>query len=173
VQGADRRRPHAVAIRPCGTCDATSKIGRKEVNDMANTKSTQDLYREIEEVLGRVPTWLRDVPESGLAGFWGLMKDFHLAETAIPNKYKELIGLAVSGATRCKYCALFHTETAKMFGASDAEIAEASLMGGLTMCASTFLNAQQTDYDRFAAETREIVAYVRKHQQPAKRAARA
>ena len=40
------------------------------------------------------------------------------------------------------------------------------MMGGMTMCASTFLNAQQTDYDRFAKETREIVAYVREHQPP-------
>jgi AhpD family alkylhydroperoxidase len=126
---------------------------------------TTDIYRDIEEQLGQVPTWLRQWPEAGLAGFWGLMKDFHLAETKIPNKYKELIGIAVSGATRCKYCALFHTEAAKLFGATDDEIAEASLMGGVTMCASTFLNAEQTDYDQFRKETREIVAYVRKRQQ--------
>jgi len=69
------------------------------------------------------------MPELGLNGFWGLMRIFYLAETQIPNKYKELIGLAVSGATRCKCCALFHTEAAKVFGATDAEIAEASLMG--------------------------------------------
>jgi len=141
-------------------------------------KTTQDLHREIEEMFGQVPTWLAGMPDVGLGGFWGLMKDFYLAETAIPNKYKELIGLAVSGATRCKYCALFHTEAAKLFGATAAEIAEASLMSGVTMCASTFLNAQQTDYDQFAKETREIVTYIRNHQQaastpPAKKTARA
>jgi hypothetical protein len=32
---------------------------------------------------------------------WASFKDFELAETAIPNKYKELIGLAVSGASSC------------------------------------------------------------------------
>jgi len=41
-------------------------------------------------------------------------------------------------------CAV-HTEAAKLYGATDAEIAEASLMGGFTMLGSTFLNAQQTD----------------------------
>jgi AhpD family alkylhydroperoxidase len=109
------------------------------------------------------------MPAEALTGFWGLMKDFYFAETAIPNKYKELIGLAVSGATRCKYCALFHTEAAKLFGATDAEIAEASMMGGMTMIASTFLNAQQTDFEKFRKETREIVNYVREHQKPAKK----
>ncbi len=134
---------------------------------MATKKS--DLFREIEELFGQVPKWLAEMPEEGLGGFWGLMKDFYLAETKIPNKYKELIGLAVSGATRCKYCALFHTEAAKLFGATDAELAEASLMAGVTMCGSTFLNAQLTDYDQFAKETKEIVAFVREHQAPTKK----
>jgi AhpD family alkylhydroperoxidase len=131
------------------------------------TTNKQELYRDIKDVLGKVPKWLEAFPDEAVGGFWSLMKDFHLAETKIPNKYKELIGLAVSGATRCRYCALFHTEAAKLFGATDDEIAEASLMAGITMCASTFLNAQQTDYDQFAKETREIVAYVREHQPPA------
>ena len=128
-----------------------------------------DVFRDVEQVLGQVPSWIREMPPEGLAGFWGLMKEFYLAETKIPNKYKELIGLAVSGATRCKYCALFHTEAARVFGATDAEIAEASLMGGMTMCASTWLNGQQTDYETFAKETREIIEYVRAHQPPRQR----
>jgi AhpD family alkylhydroperoxidase len=131
--------------------------------------AVDDVFRDVEQMFGQVPSWMRDMAPEGLAGFWSLMKDFYFAETKIPNKYKELIGLAVSGATRCKYCALFHTEAARVYGATDAEIAEASLMGGLTMCASTFLNAQQTDYETFAKETREIIEYVRAHQQPRER----
>ncbi len=135
---------------------------------MATALSKKDLFREMAEAFGQVPNWLREIPEPGLSGFWGLMRDFYLAETVIPNKYKELMGLAVSGATRCRYCALFHTESARLYGATDAEIAEASLMGGVTMCASTFINAQQTDYDTFRRETLEIVEYVRQHHGSAK-----
>ena len=123
------------------------------------------VLREVEEAFGQVPTWMRALPPEGVAGFWTMFRDVELAETKIPNKYKELIGLAVSGATRCRYCTLFHTEAARLHGATDAEIAEASLMAGVTMCASTFLNAEQTDHETFARETREIVAYVRKQQQ--------
>ena len=99
-----------------------------------------------------------------MSGFWSLERDFYLAETQIPNKYKELIGVAVSGATRCKYCTLFHTEAARLFGATDEEIREASMMAGMTMCASTFLNAQQIDYAEFRKETLEMVAFAREHQ---------
>src|SRR4029079_15032981 len=100
-----------------------------------------------------------------VVGFWATQRDFELAETKIPNipnKYKELIGIAVSGATRCRYCTLFHTEAARLFGATDDEIAEASAMAGFTMMASTFLNAQQVEYDKFKSETLEIVEYVKR-----------
>jgi AhpD family alkylhydroperoxidase len=129
------------------------------------------IHREIEGTFGAVPTWVREMPDTALSGFWSLMRDFQLAETHIPNKYKELIGLGVSGATRCRYCALFHTEAAKLFGATDEEIAEASMMAAHTMGASTFLNAQAIDYDTFRKETLDAIAYVRKQQQQAPRAA--
>ena len=129
----------------------------------------QETFAEVEKAFGRVPGWLREVPDSAVASVWGLMRDFYLAETTIPNKYKELIGIAVSGATRCKYCALFHTEAAKLYGATANEIAEASLMGGITMQLSTFINAQQTDYEQFRRETADIVAYVKKTAKPLER----
>ncbi len=120
-----------------------------------------EIRSEIEKTFGKVPSWVSEMSDSALEGFWGLMRDFQLAETAIPNKYKELIGLAVSGATRCKYCTLFHTEAAKLFGASDEEIAEAAMMAAHTMGASTFLNTIQTDYDQFRRETLEAIEFVR------------
>jgi AhpD family alkylhydroperoxidase len=121
-------------------------------------------FAEIQQMFGKVPAWLEEIPPAALAGFWPLMRDFQLGETRIPNKYKELIGIAVSGATRCRYCALFHTEAARLFGATDEEIAEASMMGGITMLGSTFLNAQQTDYEQFRKETLDAIAYVRQAQ---------
>jgi AhpD family alkylhydroperoxidase len=135
----------------------------------AQTMDKTALYREIEEMFGKVPEWIRLIPDTALSGFWLQFRDFYFAETKIPNKYKELIGLGVSGATRCKYCALFHTEAAKLHGATDEEIAEASMMAGLTMQASTFLNAEQVDYESFRKETLEIVAYVQAHAQEQKK----
>ncbi|HVL87052.1 MAG TPA: carboxymuconolactone decarboxylase family protein [Candidatus Thermoplasmatota archaeon] len=130
---------------------------------MVQTQTPSEVYREIEQTFGTVPEWVREIPPSGIAPFWGLFRDFYLAETKIPNKYKELIGLAVSGATRCRYCTLFHTEGARLHGATDEEIAEANFMSGVTMFGSTFLNGQQTDYDRFRKETEQIVSFVKRN----------
>jgi len=125
-------------------------------------QARQDVYTEVKQALGLVPQWLEQMPEGAMQGFWAMARDFWLKETKIPNKYKELIGVAVSGATRCKYCALFHTEAARLFGATDEEVAEASMMGALTMCGSTFINAQQVDYEKFHQETRAIIAHVKR-----------
>jgi AhpD family alkylhydroperoxidase len=78
----------------------------------------------------------------------GELQSLELSDaTAIPNKYKELIGLAVSGATRCRYCPYFHSEAARLFGATEDEITETALIAKNTMGWSTYLNTLQFDYD--------------------------
>jgi AhpD family alkylhydroperoxidase len=131
--------------------------------EKGKTYDVTRIREEIKQAFGKVPSWIGELPNAALEGFWTTMRDFQLGETAIPNKYKELIGLGVAGATRCRYCALFHTEAARLFGASDAEIAEAAMMAAHTMAASTFVNAMQTDYDVFHRETLDAVAWVRAH----------
>jgi AhpD family alkylhydroperoxidase len=125
--------------------------------------SRADVDRDIEESLGLVPTFFKEVPDYLIPTEWESFKTLILSDqTAIPNKYKELIGLAVSGATRCRYCAYFHTEAARLFGATDDEINETALVAKNTMGWSTYLNARQFDYDEFVREFDQIAAHVRK-----------
>ena len=56
------------------------------------------------------------------------------------------------------------TEAARLHGATDAQIAEASMMGGMTMLTSTFLNAEQVDYKKFHEETLKIISFVKAKQ---------
>jgi AhpD family alkylhydroperoxidase len=123
--------------------------------------SRADVEAEIRNTLGLVPSFWNSVPDSLIESEWRSFVAIELAETAIPNKYKELLGIAVSGATRCRYCAYFHTEAARLFGATDEEIAEASLMAKHTMGWSTYLNAMAFDYDEFVTEFDQIAAYIR------------
>ena len=118
--------------------------------------------RDIEETLGLVPEFFKKVPDYLLPTEWASFKNLELSDqTAIPNKYKEMIGLAVSGATRCRYCVHFHTEAAKLFGATDEEITETALIAKNTMGWSTYLNSMQFDYDEFVEEFDRIAAHVR------------
>jgi AhpD family alkylhydroperoxidase len=125
-----------------------------------------EVNRDVEQTLGLVPMWFRDLPDSIAESEWTTFKNLQLSDqTSIPNKYKELIGLAVSGATRCRYCAYFHKEAARLFGATDEEIEEASLMAKHTMGWSTFLNAMDYDYDEFVREFDRIAEHVRSQMQ--------
>jgi AhpD family alkylhydroperoxidase len=129
--------------------------------DRSQQQKKGEIRTEIEKMFGKVPGWVEEMPDSALEGFWSMMRDFELAETAIPNKYKELIGLAVSGATRCRYCCYFHAEAARLFGASEEEITETALIAKNTMGWSTYLNTMQFDYDEFVQEFDQIAAHVR------------
>src|SRR6201987_1152960 len=117
--------------------------------------------QDIEEVFGLVPEFFQRVPDYLLPTEWASFKSLVLSETAIPNKYKEMIGLAVSGATRCRYCAYFHAEAARLFGATEDEITETAMIAKNTMGWSTYLNTLQFDYDAFPSECDQVTAPVR------------
>lgn len=123
--------------------------------------SRAEVEAECRETLGIVPSFVASLPDYLIDSEWQSFKALELSETAIPNKYKELIGLAVSGATRCRYCAYFHTEAAKLFGATEEEINEAALMAKHTMGWSTYLNTEQYDYDEFKEEFDQIAEHIR------------
>src|ERR1700709_1862305 len=126
------------------------------------TESRRETDRDIEATLGLVPEFRKRVPDALVPAEGASFKPLQLSdETAIPNKYKELIGLAVSGATRCRYCAYFHTEAARLFGATEDEITETAMIAKNTMGWSTYLNTLQFDYDAFTAEFDQVTAHVR------------
>jgi len=129
---------------------------------MMIVEDRHDLDREIEQTLGLVPEMFRRVPDYLLPTEWASFKSLELSDqTAVPNKYKELIGLAVSGATRCRYCTYFHTEAAKLFGATEDEINETALIAKNTMGWSTYLNTLQFNHDQFVEEFDQVTAYLR------------
>jgi AhpD family alkylhydroperoxidase len=59
--------------------------------------------------------------------FWAFDKAA-VAAGAIPVKYKELIAIAVALTTQCPYCIDIHSNNARKAGATDAEIAEATMV---------------------------------------------
>jgi AhpD family alkylhydroperoxidase len=120
-------------------------------------------YRDIERTFGFVPTFLRAFPEEGIAGAWREIKSVHLnPSTAVPGKTKELIGLAIASQTPCQHCVYFHTEAARLNGATDREIGEAVAMAALTRHWSTVLNGSLIDEAAFRKEVDQIVTNARK-----------
>jgi len=126
--------------------------------------SRQEVYREIEEVFGLVPSMFRAVPDSSLEAEWELFKRVQLEDGPIPAKYRELIGVAISGITKCRYCAFYHTELAKLHGATEAEIEDAVHYAKSSAGWSAYINGLQLDYDEFKAEVLQACEHVRRGQ---------
>jgi AhpD family alkylhydroperoxidase len=127
--------------------------------DPAPVTDAASAYRDIERTLGVVPTFMRRFPELGIAAAWRLTKNVQLSpKTALPGKTKELIGLGVASQIPCQFCVYFHTEAAKLNGATDAEIREAVAMAAITRHWSTVLNGSLVDEPQFRKEVDQIVA---------------
>jgi len=123
--------------------------------------SKEDVFLEIEGMFGAVPKMFRVVPESTLELEWNLFKQVHLADGAIPNKYRELIGVAISAISKCRYCAYFHTEMAKLNGATEEEIEDAIHFAKSSAGWSTYINGLQFDFEEFKKEVDMAAEHVR------------
>lgn len=121
----------------------------------------EEVYQEIKGMFGLVPTFMTKIPDNTLELEWKLFRKIVAEETVIPNKYKELIGIGISAATKCHYCALFHTQLAILFGATSEEIEEAVHYAKNSSGWSTYLNGLQLDFDQFKNEVQEMCAFVK------------
>lgn len=124
--------------------------------------SKEDIYKEIEQMLGLVPAMFRALPESSLELEWNLFKHIQFGEGPISGKDHELLGVAISAATKCRYCSYYHTELAKLHGATEEEIEDAVHYAKFTSGWSAYINGLQLDYEEFTAEIDKITEYVRK-----------
>ena len=121
----------------------------------------QEIYREVKEMLGVVPTMFKTIPDEQLELEWKLFRASQMDEGAVPNKYRELIGLGLSAVKGCPYCTFFHTEMAKLSGATDQEIEEAVHYAKSSAGWSAYLHGMQVDLGKFKAEVRQACEYVR------------
>lgn len=138
-------KPANAPIAPAPVTDAKSALG------------------EIQQMFGSVPEFFKRFPSEGLAGAWKEMRDVEMSpKTALSNKHKSLIGLAVASQIPCAYCVAADTEFAKLAGATEREISEAIGMAALTRHWSTMLNGLQTDEAAFKRDVDRIVKGAKK-----------
>jgi AhpD family alkylhydroperoxidase len=124
----------------------------------AQEAQSQAIYRDIEQTLGSVPSFFKQLPETAIAGAWAEMKAFQLnPKTQLNGKTKELIGLAVAAQIPCQYCIYFHTAAARANGATDEEIKETVAMAAVVRHWSTVLNGMQVDLDGFKRDTDTVL----------------
>jgi AhpD family alkylhydroperoxidase len=123
--------------------------------------SRNSVYKEMEELMGLVPSFFKNVPDSTLDQEWELFKRIQVEDGPIPQKYRELIGLGISAVSKCRYCTLYHTEMAKLNGATDEEIEAAVHYAKASAGWSAYLNGLQVDYEQFKSEVEQACEHIR------------
>jgi len=122
----------------------------------------KEVYADIKEMFGLVPKFFQIIPDSTIEMEWQLFKRVQFEEGAIPNKYRELIGLGIAAVSKCKYCVAFHTVAARLNGATDAEIEDAIHFAKSSAGWSAYLNGFALDFNEFKKELDEIADYIKK-----------
>jgi AhpD family alkylhydroperoxidase len=136
---------------------------QKDVKPIVTGTKADATYLDVQKTVGIVPGFVRDYPEEGIAGAWLELKNLQMnPHTAIPGKYKEMIGLAVSAQIPCRFCTVFHTEALRNAGATDREIREAVAVASEVRHWSTFLNGISMDEATFKKELAQMFAHMKK-----------
>jgi AhpD family alkylhydroperoxidase len=123
-----------------------------------------EIYKQIEDMFGGVPSMFKALPDASLELEWQLFKKVQFDEGAIPNKYRELIGVAIAAVTKCRYCSFYHTELAKLNGATEAEIEDAVHYAKSSAGWSAYINGLQIDFEQFKKEISQACEHVRSAQ---------
>ena len=117
---------------------------------------------EMEAAFGIYPKFMQVFPKHLQPAAWEMIKARGNPEAALAAKYSELIGLGVAAQIPCDYCVYYHTQMAKMLGASDAEIQETIAMAADTRHWSTVLNGSNIQFEAFKTEVDQMLAFVQK-----------
>jgi AhpD family alkylhydroperoxidase len=124
----------------------------------------EEVYADMRAMFGDVPSFFHSVPDNSLELEWQLFKRVQFEEGPIPNKYRELIGLAIASITKCKYCLTYHREIAKLNGATPEEIEDAVHFAKSSAGWSAYITGMGTDYDEFERQVMAACEHVRQQQ---------
>src|SRR5690348_4575976 len=98
-----------------------------------------------------MPWFFQGMPDAAQQAAWDLNKTIYGADTAIPQKYQQLIALAVAAQIPCQYCIYAHTRGAEKKGATAEEIREAVGIASIVRMWSTDVQGNQIDFEKFKA----------------------
>ncbi|MDO8682394.1 MAG: hypothetical protein Q7N50_02800 [Armatimonadota bacterium] len=121
----------------------------------------EEIYREIEDTMGMVPTLFKYVPDQYLEQEWNSWKNSMTAEKAIPNKWQALIGLGMQAAVSDKYGIFWCAQAARMSGATEEEIREVAYMARMDMGWGPYVRANQMDFEEFKREVTQIMEHMK------------
>ncbi len=123
----------------------------------------QEVYDELKKTFGEVPSYLEGMKDDrALELEWELIKRFEFDPAPIPDKYRDLIGIAVSAATGCDHCVYYTKQMARLHGATEEEIAFTGHYAKFIAGWAPFSKALELNLDEFKRELDRSFDHYRK-----------
>ena len=120
--------------------------------------------KQIKAQLGFVPSFFDQMPDEALTAAWEYLGGLEMnTETALPNKVKDLITVAVASQVPCEYCVYAGTKFASANGATKGQVKEAVVLASLTRHWSTILQGLDYSYATFKKEIDRAFSYAAEH----------
>src|SRR5262245_60731451 len=92
-----------LAVASIGSITAANAHAAEPSASSSSSSEADAARADIKATLGFVPGFMAVFPDEGIAGAWDEFKSVQAnPKTAIPNKYKELIGLGVAAQIPCE-----------------------------------------------------------------------
>lgn len=120
--------------------------------------------REMDDLFGKPLSIFSKMPDAFRSLEWELFKQMQLNEEPIPAKFRELIGLGIASATKCKYGIFYHTTLAKLNGATEAEIEDAVRFAKSSVGWGVYMDGMQMDFEQFKQEVLEACRHIKASQ---------
>jgi AhpD family alkylhydroperoxidase len=115
----------------------------------------EETLKEIKTTFGFVPDFFKKTPKDVMIQMWPIFKKYQLGESAIPQKYREMMMLAAAAAVKCPYCEMYHREASKMLGATEEELSELAVLVASVGFWSNSLHTMNYDITKFAKELKK------------------
>ena len=119
----------------------------------------QEIYAQVEQMLGGVPGWIKEEPDAVLEQVWATFT-WIFSDTQLSGRDKALVAFGAAAAIHCKYCIPFHTAQMALHGIAGDQVKEASWVANSVSGFSTNLYGIGYDLDQFLVELDAAVKHI-------------
>ena len=124
--------------------------------------SREDIYKDIKETLGGVGGFFDKMDDATLETVWETTKKTFLSDMSLGLKVNAMVALGAAYGMGCEYWIEFHTQTARLAGATDQNLEDVKTLAEFSAQFRAFLKSVFYDFDTWKKEVTAAHQFIAK-----------
>ena len=120
----------------------------------------EDIYNDINETLGAIPGFISKLDDDHIGPIWEKTKKTFLSDMSCGMQVNALAALSAAYALECEYWIEFHSQTARLAGATEENIQDIKEISDFVATWSKFLKGINYDLNKFKEESTEAHQFI-------------